>query len=288
MFGWAMPDGLLRDAPAYAPRPRELADLELLLSGALAPLTGFLTRADLESMAQQRAPGRRHAVAGEDHAGGAGPDRRRSSTRPTRSSGCSCSTDPEGAPIAALDAVDVWPTREGWCGVGGPVRRIGASTHGSFRRLRLTPAEVDAAAAAGPGARGDRRPPAAPAAAGPDRVRRPHHRRARAHRHPGGRARAGRARAGGAGPHRLRGPGPDAAGHHRRRTADPPGRRGRRRAAAFAGGRGVRGDPPARRRHARCPAAGCARCCRASSATTGGTASGAAPTTSRPGTAGWR
>ena len=51
-------------------------------------------------------------------------------------------TDPEGAPLAAVDAVDVWPTREGWCGVGGPVRRIGDSTHGSFRRLRLAPDEI--------------------------------------------------------------------------------------------------------------------------------------------------
>jgi sulfate adenylyltransferase len=51
-------------------------------------------------------------------------------------------TDPEGAPLAALDAVDVWNVREGWCGVGGPVRRIGETTHGSFRRLRLPPDEI--------------------------------------------------------------------------------------------------------------------------------------------------
>jgi len=51
-------------------------------------------------------------------------------------------TDLEGAPLAALDAVDVWPTRDGWCGVGGPVRRVGESGHGSFRRLRLGPDEI--------------------------------------------------------------------------------------------------------------------------------------------------
>src|SRR5438105_1296583 len=50
MFGWVMPEGLLRDAPAYAPRQRELADLELLLSGALRPATGFHTRADLDAI----------------------------------------------------------------------------------------------------------------------------------------------------------------------------------------------------------------------------------------------
>src|SRR5262245_35386706 len=51
MDGWVLPEEVLRDAPAYAPRTRELADLELLLSGALAPVTGFHTRADLDSIA---------------------------------------------------------------------------------------------------------------------------------------------------------------------------------------------------------------------------------------------
>ena len=58
MNGWALPDEVLRNAPAYAPRPRELADLELLLAGALTPLTGFPTSADLDSSAVRRAPSR--------------------------------------------------------------------------------------------------------------------------------------------------------------------------------------------------------------------------------------
>ena len=48
-------------------------------------------------------------------------------------------TDPEGAPVAALEVTDVWPTREGWSGVGGPVRRLGDGGHGPFQRLRRTP-----------------------------------------------------------------------------------------------------------------------------------------------------
>jgi sulfate adenylyltransferase len=141
VFGWVMPEGLLRDAPAYAPRQREQADLELLLSGALSPLTGFHTRPELEAIQQTaclpdgtpwpvpitlEVPST--VVAGLEIGN---PVKR-----------VLVLTDPEGAPLAAVDAVDVWPTRDGWSGVGGPVRRIGASTHGSFRRLRLAPDEV--------------------------------------------------------------------------------------------------------------------------------------------------
>ena len=50
--------------------------------------------------------------------------------------------------MAALDVVDVWPTREGWCGIGGPVRRIGDGGHGPFRGC-ASPGRGDAAAAPG-------------------------------------------------------------------------------------------------------------------------------------------
>jgi sulfate adenylyltransferase len=51
-------------------------------------------------------------------------------------------TDPEGAPIAAVDVTEVWPTANGRHGVAGVVRRIGDGGHGLFRHLRLSPAEV--------------------------------------------------------------------------------------------------------------------------------------------------
>jgi sulfate adenylyltransferase len=141
MNGWVMPDGVLRDAPAYAPRPRELADLELLLADSLAPLSGFHTRADIDAIARtgRLADGTPWAVkitlevpSGLVSGLDTGNPLRRVLVL----------TDPEGAPIAAVDAVDVWPVRDGWSGVGGPVRRIGESAHGSFRRLRLGPAEI--------------------------------------------------------------------------------------------------------------------------------------------------
>jgi sulfate adenylyltransferase len=142
-MSWVLPDEVLRDAPTYAPRLYELADLELLLSGAYAPLTGFLGRADLATLARRGrlADGTAWPVpvtleVPEDLVGELelGNPLRRALVL----------TDPEGAPVAAVDAVDVWPTREGWHGVGGPVRRIGDGGHGAFRRLRRTPDEVRA------------------------------------------------------------------------------------------------------------------------------------------------
>jgi sulfate adenylyltransferase len=141
MSGWVLPGQLLSDAPSYAPRPREFADLELLLAGALAPLAGFHTRADLDAIARsaQLADGTPWPIPISlevptslvEELDAANPLKR-----------VLMLTDPEGVPLAALDAVDVWPIRDGWSGVGGPTRQIGASTHGSFRRLRLSADEV--------------------------------------------------------------------------------------------------------------------------------------------------
>ncbi len=141
MNGWVLPEELLRDAVSYAPRPRELADLELLLANALPPLTGFHTRADLAAIGRtgRLADGTSWPVpiTLEVPSGlVAGLDTGNPLKRVV------VLTDPEGAPLAALDAVDVWPTRDGWSGVAGPVRRIGESAHGSFRRLRLAPADI--------------------------------------------------------------------------------------------------------------------------------------------------
>ncbi|MFG1657293.1 adenylyl-sulfate kinase [Micromonospora chersina] len=139
--GWVLPEDVLRDAPAYAPRPAELADLELLLTGAYAPLTGFMTRADLASL------GRRGRLADGTPwpvpvtlqvpaalAGGLVLD------DPLRRA--LVLTDGEGAPVAAMDVTDVWPVREGTVGVGGAVRRLGDGGHGPFQRLRRSPDEV--------------------------------------------------------------------------------------------------------------------------------------------------
>ncbi|MEH0845763.1 adenylyl-sulfate kinase [Micromonospora sp. CPCC 205711] len=139
--GWVLPDEVLRDAPAYTPRPGELADLELLLSGAYAPLAGFMTRADLASLQRRGrlADGTSWPVpvtlqvpaALADGLDAADPLRR-----------AMVLTDGEGAPVAAVEVTDIWPVRDGVAGVGGPVRRLGDGGHGPFQRLRRTPEEI--------------------------------------------------------------------------------------------------------------------------------------------------
>ncbi|MGW4154607.1 adenylyl-sulfate kinase [Micromonospora chersina] len=139
--GWVLPEDVLRDAPAYAPRPAELADLGLLLTGAYAPLTGFMTRADLASL------GRRGRLAD----GTPWPVPVTLQVPAALADGLVLDdplrralvlTDGEGAPVAAMDVTDVWPVREGTVGVGGAVRRLGDGGHGPFQRLRRSPDEV--------------------------------------------------------------------------------------------------------------------------------------------------
>ncbi|MDG4763808.1 adenylyl-sulfate kinase [Solwaraspora sp. WMMD406] len=141
--GWVLPDDVLRDAPAYTPRPFELADLELILSGAYAPLTGFHSRADLASL------GRRGRLAD----GTVWPVPVTLEVPASLVAGLDLGNplhrvlvlaDLEGAPVAALDVTDAWPSRDGFSGVGGTVRRLGDGGHGPFQRLRRTPAEVRA------------------------------------------------------------------------------------------------------------------------------------------------
>src|SRR5690606_36210137 len=141
--GWVLPEEVLAGAPSYTPRPAELADLELLLNDALAPLSSLPTRADLTAITQhgRLADGTPWpvpltleiptALLADLDLGN--PLRR-----------ALIITDPEGAPVAAVDVVDAWHTRDDPSGVGGPVRRIGARVHGPFQALRLTPAEVSA------------------------------------------------------------------------------------------------------------------------------------------------
>ncbi|BCJ52234.1 adenylyl-sulfate kinase [Actinoplanes sp. NBRC 14428] len=141
--GSVLPEDVLRDAPSYTPRAHELADLELLLAGAYAPLTGFLGRADLQALRRRGklADGTPWPVAvtleiPAELATGLDLD------DPLRRT--VVLTDPEGAPVAAIEITDAWPTTEGRYAAGGTVRRMGDGGHGPFQRLRRTPEEVKA------------------------------------------------------------------------------------------------------------------------------------------------
>ncbi|MEV7007124.1 adenylyl-sulfate kinase [Streptosporangium sp. NPDC051022] len=114
----------------WTPGARELADLELLLSGAFQPLTGFLSSADAHAVDAHgtladgtRWPAPVVFTLPDDHPAAPGD---RITLR-----------DPEGAALAVLTVVD---RRDGF--VAGPVEALDAPEHGPFARLRLTPAEV--------------------------------------------------------------------------------------------------------------------------------------------------
>ena len=151
-----------RDWPSFDLTPRQLCDLELIMSGAFSPLTGFLTRADYdpvcsdmrladgtlwpipitldvpEELGQTLSPGSNLAL-----------------------------RDAEGVMIAALHVEDVWqPDREAEAAavlgttnrehpgvaqltdrthpyyVGGTITGLSPVTHYDYRLLRHTPAEL--------------------------------------------------------------------------------------------------------------------------------------------------
>jgi sulfate adenylyltransferase len=131
--------------PAWTPGEEQLGELELLLSGAFAPLTGYLGHADLAAVTArgQLADGTpwplpvtltvpESAVpAAADHL---------------------VLQDPEGSPLAVVAITERVPA--GAPGttlrLAGPVTALRAPEHGPFRALRRRPAEVRAELGAAP------------------------------------------------------------------------------------------------------------------------------------------
>jgi sulfate adenylyltransferase len=98
--------------PEHLLRPAEFATVELLLSGALAPRTGF-TRDEPLAVKTEFAVGPPVAL-----------------------------RDDEGAAIAALDVSDAWVDDGGQHWVAGDVRAVEGVDHHDFRAYRLTPDDV--------------------------------------------------------------------------------------------------------------------------------------------------
>jgi len=122
---------------------RQLGDLELILSGAFAPLRGFLTRADLASVEASAtlADGTPWPipVTLEADAVDAGADR-------------VLLADPEGTPLAVLTVTErtAVPDAADRVLLAGPVTAHRPAEHGSFRRLMIAPQQARAELGDGP------------------------------------------------------------------------------------------------------------------------------------------
>jgi sulfate adenylyltransferase len=131
----------LSSLPACTLTASELGDLELLLSGALAPLTGFMTVADAAAVANKwrLADGTPFPVPvtldvpASVLPAGAAPDR-------------ILLSDPEGTPIAVLTVEErtALDDEAGLVRLAGPVSANRPPEHGPFRRLMLSPAATRA------------------------------------------------------------------------------------------------------------------------------------------------
>lgn len=129
----------LRGAPTWTPSPTELADLQLLLAGAYAPLTGFLGPVDLRAVRRtaRLADGKQWPVPVTLEVP-AGMLDGLDLTEPA----VLLLTDQEGAPVARLYITEAWETRPGWSGVSGEVRRHGDGGHQPFSAYRMDTATV--------------------------------------------------------------------------------------------------------------------------------------------------
>jgi sulfate adenylyltransferase len=152
-----------REWPSWDLTPRQLCDLELLISGGFSPLRGFMTRADYEGVCQNMKlsngviwPMPITLDVPEEFAKALKPGSSKVALR-----------DPEGVMLAVLNVEEVWqPDRQAeaksvfgttstvhpgvdyllnkgnaWY-VGGRLEGVQAPSHYDFKDLRLTPTEL--------------------------------------------------------------------------------------------------------------------------------------------------
>ncbi len=127
--------------PQWTPSDSERADLELLLNGGYPTLSGFLGRADVDSVHgnSRLADGTPWPVVVTLQV----PDE-------LAARGPLTLADTEGAPLARMDVTETWPGGPGRQFVAGPVSRLGPAPRGTFATLHLTPERVRTELAGGP------------------------------------------------------------------------------------------------------------------------------------------
>lgn len=119
------PPAAARPTPQWTPSARERDDLDLLLNGCFSPpLTGFVD------------PG----TAGQASAVTLVVDAETAAH--ASSAGALDLVDPEGAPLARLQADGTWAAPEGGVGLVGPVTAVAHNAFGPFRRLYVSPATL--------------------------------------------------------------------------------------------------------------------------------------------------
>jgi sulfate adenylyltransferase len=130
--------------PSLSLDPRQLGDLELILSGAFAPLRGFMTRNDVASVAASAtlADGTPWPVPVTLEVGAAAVPQNASQV---------LLADPEGTPLAVLTITERAELEGGSrIALAGQVSANRAVEHGSFRRLMITPAQARTELGGGP------------------------------------------------------------------------------------------------------------------------------------------
>jgi sulfate adenylyltransferase len=133
----------LADWPAWTPDEEQLGELELITSGAFAPLRGYLGTDDLAAVAERG-----------ELADGAPWPVPVTLTVPVAAIPEDASRlvlqDPEGSPLAVVEITERVPASGGSAlRLAGPVTALRPPEHGPFRALRRTPADVRAELGAG-------------------------------------------------------------------------------------------------------------------------------------------
>jgi sulfate adenylyltransferase len=136
----------LIDAPSLALDDAQLGDLELVLSGVFAPLTGFMNAADVAAVVE-----RGSLADGTPWPIPVTLDVARNAVPADASQ--VVLTDPEGTPLAVLDIAERGepPAADpGLIRLAGRVTGLREPEHGPFRRMMLRPADARAALGDGP------------------------------------------------------------------------------------------------------------------------------------------